>query len=698
MKKVIISFDDAFETDYLTTFGIFKKYGIKGTSFISTNDIGKKGHLDWWQIREMAKGGWDFQCHTHNHADLNSLSNEEIDSEFRLVNNEFMRHLMPIPKYHAYPYGNVDARVEKIIKKYRKGARGTSSANGSDYHLQSYALHRIGNQLTIQENKGMDLTDRNALFLHTHDVSDKPSEYGVTKDRLEDAIKLLKEKGFKFITLTEYFEGDKPEMSKEKIPNIIHQIWMGDDPIPQEWTDSWKKKNPNFKHILWTEEKIRKMGLVNMSLFDDYKNLKKKDGRIMYHAMADVARTEILYKYGGVFLDADMECIESIEGAGFLDWDFFSVYEQDRINPTTNKNLIACGVIGATKEHPILKEYVKRVGKSIAQIDDAWKNTGPLVLTNIVEELGYQNKILPAFTFLPYHHTGTVNTPVKGYTQYAEHHWYSSPTYSRYVIMSAGTGSRWKKYLGVPKQMVPIDREPILHRTIRLLRKNGVKNIIVTVPKKGYFGRLDAVEIEGSSKYEMDRFLNAKNGQNATFLYGDVYYTEELIQNIVTDAKRNDQLRADSPKFWGRTDLKQGIGRGIPEIFAVRFSRELWKIAKKLREVCSIAGSGWNVYFYFTQKEVPVEPKERIKIIRETTTNNPFFEPVLDITEDFDSAADYDTWIRNYNKLRPVTLQTKEIKNRYSQNQLVRNPSGMGGQTKITKVKNEYKRRKWYNH
>ncbi len=398
-----------------------------------------------------------------------------------------------------------------------------------------------------------------------------------------------------------------------------------------------------------------------MDLFDDYKNLKKKDGRIMWHAMTDVARAEILYKYGGVFLDADLECIKSIEDAEFMNWDFFSAYEQDKINPVTNKNLVACGVMGATKRHPILEEYVKRMGKGVAQIDDAWKNTGPLVLTEIIEEFGYQNKVLPAFTFLPYHHTGTVNKSVEGYEQYANHYWFSSPTSHKFVIMAAGIGSRWDNYLGVPKQMVKIDGEPILHRTIRLLKENGIYNITVTVPKKGYFGDLGVVEIEGSKEYEMDRFLNSKNGRNATFLYGDVYYTEELIKDIVISYKRDVTLRACLPRFWGRTDLGQGIGRGIPEIFAVRFNNELWKIAQKLRKTCSTAGSGWNVYFYLTQKRVPTEPQERVKIIRLTTNDNPYYSPVLDITEDFDSPKDYDVWIENYRKIKPA-IQQIEIK------------------------------------
>ena len=45
-----------------------------------------------------------------------------------------------------------------------------------------------------------------------------------------------------------------------------------------------------------------------------------------------------------------------------------------------------------------------------------------------------------------------------------------------YIIMAGGTYPFWK----TPKQLLEIDGEPIIERTIRLLRENGVEDIVIS--------------------------------------------------------------------------------------------------------------------------------------------------------------------------------------------------------------------------
>jgi len=47
------------------------------------------------------------------------------------------------------------------------------------------------------------------------------------------------------------------------------------------------------------------------------------------------------------------------------------------------------------------------------------------------------------------------------------------------LILCAGDGSRWGNYLGVPKQLVTINGETLLDRTIRLLRENQIADITI---------------------------------------------------------------------------------------------------------------------------------------------------------------------------------------------------------------------------
>jgi peptidoglycan/xylan/chitin deacetylase (PgdA/CDA1 family) len=53
---VVVSFDDAYDTDYTTVYPMFRERGIKGTSYIPTGFIGEPGYLTWEMIDEMRTG------------------------------------------------------------------------------------------------------------------------------------------------------------------------------------------------------------------------------------------------------------------------------------------------------------------------------------------------------------------------------------------------------------------------------------------------------------------------------------------------------------------------------------------------------------------------------------------------------------------------------------------------------------------
>ena len=58
------------------------------------------------------------------------------------------------------------------------------------------------------------------------------------------------------------------------IPKIIHQIWIGDKPIPYDYINSVKNMNYECEHILWTEEEFIKRDMKfecqsQINLFDE---------------------------------------------------------------------------------------------------------------------------------------------------------------------------------------------------------------------------------------------------------------------------------------------------------------------------------------------------------------------------------------------------------------------------------------------
>ena len=104
-----------------------------------------------------------------------------------------------------------------------------------------------------------------------------------------------------------------------------------------------------------------------------------------------------------------------------------------------------------------------------------------------------------------------------------------------------------------PRQLTKINDETIIERTIRLLKENGIKNIIITSHDKR-FDNLGATRYEPLYNYYVPNYMDYKLNKgywlNAfpiellnepiTFLFGDVYYSENAIKKIVeTKAKNN---------------------------------------------------------------------------------------------------------------------------------------------------------------
>jgi len=158
-----------------------------------------------------------------------------------------------------------------------------------------------------------------------------------------------------------------------KIPKIIHQIWVGPKEPPMHWINTWK--NSSLEHILWNEEKLSSLKMFNQDKFDYFMNKK------VYYGAADIARLEILYQYGGVYIDADTELLKPFPKE-YFDYSFFAVeaYPDPRwVRRITN------GILGAEKNSSIIKKYIDEI--SIAKrIEPCWKTIGGTLLTKVLLE------------------------------------------------------------------------------------------------------------------------------------------------------------------------------------------------------------------------------------------------------------------------------------------------------------------------
>ena len=95
---------------------------------------------------------------------------------------------------------------------------------------------------------------------------------------------------------------------KDRIPKIIHYCWFGKNPIPEKdrkCIESFSKYNPDYEVIKWSEHNF---DLENVPLYvkQAYENEK-------YAFVSDYVRLAVVYKYGGVYFDTDVELFQNID-------------------------------------------------------------------------------------------------------------------------------------------------------------------------------------------------------------------------------------------------------------------------------------------------------------------------------------------------------------------------------------------------
>lgn len=96
-------------------------------------------------------------------------------------------------------------------------------------------------------------------------------------------------------------------MNNTKIPKVINYCWFGGNKknkVAEKCIQSWKKNCPDYEFIEWNENNFD----VNMNNYvkQAYENKK-------WAFVSDFARLWILYNYGGIYFDVDVELLKPID-------------------------------------------------------------------------------------------------------------------------------------------------------------------------------------------------------------------------------------------------------------------------------------------------------------------------------------------------------------------------------------------------
>jgi len=147
---------------------------------------------------------------------------------------------------------------------------------------------------------------------------------------------------------------------------IIHQIWVGPHPLPENesaWSKAIRNSHPDYEYYFWNDSNLPELpeGLQAMvDVFTEYKE---------WIRIADMLRYYVVWKYGGVYIDADYELINPIEDLKLENYKGFVPLHY------APGETICNSIFGFEKNHPIITDRVDEL-LEIAKNVSKWDNLG----------------------------------------------------------------------------------------------------------------------------------------------------------------------------------------------------------------------------------------------------------------------------------------------------------------------------------
>jgi peptidoglycan/xylan/chitin deacetylase (PgdA/CDA1 family) len=147
--------------------------------------------MTWKMIKEVRKYG-DVELHSYAHPHLTTLTNEEIIKDTKKAFNLFTKNMGYSPDSYAYPYGEYDERVQKVLvnlgfKYIYNQNEGGINKNSSFIDVPRIALTGdldISKRLNIKEMQVKNfklISDKNKILKISATVPHKKVEVYITK-------------------------------------------------------------------------------------------------------------------------------------------------------------------------------------------------------------------------------------------------------------------------------------------------------------------------------------------------------------------------------------------------------------------------------------------------------------------------------------------------------------------------------------
>lgn len=203
------------------------------------------------------------------------------------------------------------------------------------------------------------------------------------------------------------------------IPRVFHRIWVGG--AEPEWmarlADSWREHHPGWELRQWTDDTVPDLFPLHNQAVYDQAEVTAADH--VGQLRADVLRLEILYRFGGVYIDADFEALRAIDS--LLDGvDAFAAWEQQ-------DKWVNNAILGCVPRHRFVGRLVDGLADHVDRHMGARPNvlTGPRFVTEVYRRCPGELTVFDQRLFYPYSHRDVARVAVDDTwpDAVAVHHW-----------------------------------------------------------------------------------------------------------------------------------------------------------------------------------------------------------------------------------------------------------------------------------
>ena len=210
--RVILTFDDAEISHYTNVAGLLKKYGFDATFFVCEfplkNPDEKKEYMNWSQIQELYKKGFEIGNHTGHHKNVTKLSPENIEKEITYIDEKCAEFKIPKPISFAYPGNRSDTISQAVLAK--KGYKFARVGGSKLFNPATDSLLAIPSYVVISSDKHFSnvmkalekLNAGETIVLTIHGVPDViHPDYSTTVASLTEILEFIKKKKFDVVAM-----------------------------------------------------------------------------------------------------------------------------------------------------------------------------------------------------------------------------------------------------------------------------------------------------------------------------------------------------------------------------------------------------------------------------------------------------------------------------------------------------------------